>query len=344
MSSDAIPDSAQRWLVQAMLPLAASEPFAAAVELGVRTEAVWRRLAELQLSVTAAAFGTTTRLDRRRAKEHAHAARLHPELNGQVRRPVVNWHESGSGPVLLLLNGWTASGLLWPAQWLRRLERAFHVIRIDNRGTGWSRSAPRPFTVGDLADDARDVLRARGIDRATVLGLSMGGMIAQELALRYPGYVERLVLVATMPPKPAQIMPDLAPFQAALSRPAPGQPLADFFAQIWGGYTGPEFAASHPDILDELIPQIMQRVTPRELVLDQVRAIASWHGAGRLRRLGVPTTVVHGNRDALMPVGNGMRLSRLIPHAQYLELAGVGHLVPHEAGDELLQLLGASTG
>ena len=81
------------------------------------------------------------------------------------------------------------------------------------------------------------------------------------------------------------------------------------------------------------------RVTPRQRVFDQVRAIRSWRGAARLGRLDVPTTVVHGSRDPLIPVGNGMRLSRLIPGAEYVELAGVGHLVPHEAGAALLGLL-----
>ena len=114
-------------------------------------------------------------------------------------RPVVNFHSSGSGDALLLLNGWTASGLLWPDRWLRDLEARFRVIRIDNRGSGWSRSAPTPYDIGDLADDAAAVLRGLGVESATVLGLSMGGAIAQELALRYPRLVSALVLVGTRP-------------------------------------------------------------------------------------------------------------------------------------------------
>ena len=68
-------------------------------------------------------------------------------------------------------------------------------------------------------------------------------------------------------------------------------------------------------------------------------AIAAWSGAGRLRRLDVPTTVVHGDHDRLLPVGNGMRLSRLVPGARYLELDGVGHLVPMEAADRLAEVV-----
>ena len=102
------------------------------------------------------------------------------------RPPAVHWHESGRGPTLVLLNGWSVSGLVWPTAWIDRLARRYRVVRIDNRGTGWSRRAPAPFAIADLADDVVTVLDAVGADRASILGLSMGGMIAQELALRAP--------------------------------------------------------------------------------------------------------------------------------------------------------------
>ena len=102
----------------------------------------------------------------------------------------------------MLLNGWTASGLVWPAGLVAALERDHRVVRIDNRGSGWSRHAPRPYTIGDLAADARRVIDGLGLGRPTVVGLSMGGMIAQELALRWPDRVGRLVLLGTRPPNP----------------------------------------------------------------------------------------------------------------------------------------------
>jgi pimeloyl-ACP methyl ester carboxylesterase len=251
----------------------------------------------------------------------------------------VHWHVSGSGEPLLLLNGWTASGLVWPSPWLRRLEQHYRVIRIDNRGSGFSRHAPSPFTIADLADDARRVLRRCGVPSATVLGFSMGGMIAQELAHRHPEFVSSLVLVGTRPPTPAQVPADRAALAAAMQPPAPGQSPADHVRVTWGRLAAPGFAEEHPHILDELVAQVLRRPTPRACVLAQVRAIAGWHGPHRCAHIKVPTVVVHGTRDPLMPVGNGMRLARLIPRAEYVELAGVGHLVAHEAGGELGQVL-----
>ncbi|HEY5854149.1 MAG TPA: alpha/beta hydrolase [Aldersonia sp.] len=311
--------------------------FARAVEFGIHYEAMCRAVLDTELAIGAGLLGTRTTAQRRRRRERddAIALRGHGETRGA--RPLVNWHEGGDGPALLLLNGWTASGLLWPLDWLAQLESSYRVIRVDNRGTGWSRCAPAPFTMADLADDAATVLRACGIERATVLGLSMGGMIAQELALRHPDRVERLILVGTRPPSPAQIDPDPTPMLAAL-RPPEGD-LRDYIAEMWTSYACPDFAAANPAAMDELVTQVLDRVTPRQRVFDQMRAIAAWRGPQRLRRLRVPTTIVHGSGDPLMPVGNGMRLTRLIRDANYVELAGVGHLVPYEAGADLVALL-----
>jgi pimeloyl-ACP methyl ester carboxylesterase len=323
--------------------LAAKEPLTAAAELGIRSEALWRRLLSMEVDAITRALGIQTRAAHRRWQEQADGA----YLRGSVIKtsasshwhPAVNWHEGGTGQPLLLLNGWTASGLTWPTSWLRRLESGFRVIRIDNRGTGWSHNAPAPFTIADMADDARDVLRACGVDQAVVLGTSMGGMIAQELALRHPGYVGKLILVATTPPAPARVASDY-PVLGLLSKPAPGQDLREYFGRL-GQFAAQGFAEAHPDILDEFVAQMMRRVTPRPMVLSQARAIWAWCGARRLSHLSVPTTVVQGDRDVLVRPKNGIWLSRHIPGATYEELSGVGHLVAQEAGDELLRVLGA---
>jgi pimeloyl-ACP methyl ester carboxylesterase len=318
---------------RALEPLTSSPYFAKAIKIGIQNEAAWRSVIEAELC----AMGLPNKDQQRRKKERQESP---AGLADRGRRPVVNWHEGGSGPALLLLNGWTASGLVWPVGWLQTLEKHFRVIRIDNRGTGWSRSAPAPYTMADLADDAADVLKACDIEDATVLGLSMGGMIAQELTLRHPKRVNRLILVSTAPPVPAQIVPDPAPFMAALAPKPAGKDIRQHIRELWIRNAALDFADGHPEVIEELTEQIVARVTPRQRVFEQTRAMRSWHGARRLRRINVPTTIIHGDRDPLMPVGNGMRLSRLIPGAEYIELEGVGHLPPHEAGDELLKVLG----
>jgi len=210
--------------------------------------------------------------------------------------------------VVLLLNGWTASGLVWPGDWLARLERRYRVVRVDNRGTGWSRTAPAPFTIGDMAEDAAEVLRGIGAGPATVLGLSMGGMIAQELALRHPELVGQLVLVGTRPPARSYI-PAAAPVldreldHLLGSAPARQTSLEAFYRSIWEPQCAPGFADCRPELFDELVAQIVTRPTPRAAVINQLRAIAAWSGSSRLATIKAPTVVVHGALDELMPVG-----------------------------------------
>lgn len=256
-----------------------------------------------------------------------------------MSRPEVAFHVSGDGAPLLLLNGWTASGLAWPSAWLRRLERHHRVIRIDNRGSGWSRTAPAPFTIADLADDTHRVLRMLDVPPATVLGLSMGGMIAQELALRRPGDVHRLVLVATGPPAPHVVAASAEITAHMFLRPRAGQPLAGYLRDLWTVAFAPDFPHREPELVDELVDQLVTRPTPRSAAMTQARAAAAWCGAHRLRRIQAPTTIVHGALDVLRPVQNGRNLCQLIPGSRYLQLPDVGHLVPLEAGDLLADLL-----
>ncbi len=331
--------------------LARNEQWAAAAERTLEAQAVVAWTQERQRRVLARLVRRRTKAERREwrervARQERQAARARAGLAGPAaaavgsrRGPAVYWEQAGDGPALLLLNGWTAGGRVWPDAWLRTLQQHFRVIQLDTRGSGLSRTAPAPFTMGTLAKDARDVLKAAGAERATVLGLSMGGMIAQELALRDPRMVERLVLVATRPPAPAHLPAELDMTAGSLRRPREGQSLAEFYRALWAGYAAPGFPEREPALIEELISQIVERPTPRAGVTNQLWAIACWHGAKRLGSLTVPTVVVHGDSDPLSPVGNGMRLARLIPQARYVELAGIGHLVPLEAGDALVDVL-----
>jgi pimeloyl-ACP methyl ester carboxylesterase len=245
-------------------------------------------------------------------------------------RSEIYWRENGHGPPLVLLNGWSASGIAWPSEWVHELRSQFRVIRIDNRGTGWSRYARTPFTMADLADDVLAVLEDAEIDRATVFGLSMGGMIAQEVAIRAPERVGGLVLAGTAPPMPAY-RPKTSLAATALLRPiGRRETLEDYFRSLWSQAVGEGFADRHPEIVDELVGQVVQRPTPRRLLVHQLRAVLGWGHAGRLAGISAPTVILHGTDDRFIEIGAGRRIAELIPGSRFVELDGVGHLIPHE--------------
>ena len=283
--------------------------------------------------------GRRSTYQRRVDQERADRVALDASRASLRRPPAVWWHESGTGAPIMLVNGWTASGLLWPSHLVRALDRTHRVIRVDNRGTGYARTAPSPYTIATMADDVADVLKASTNGPAVVVGLSMGGMIAQEVALRHPKLVTALVLVGTRPPAPVHIPASPDVLGRALDRPGPDEPKDAFVASVWTSFCAPGFGERRPDLVAELVGQVLARATPQVAVNTQLRAIAAWHGPERLRKLALPTVVVHGTADRLMPVGNGMRLAQLIPGATYVELPDVGHLVPMEASETLADVV-----
>jgi pimeloyl-ACP methyl ester carboxylesterase len=240
----------------------------------------------------------------------------------------------------VLINGWSASGLAWPRAWVRELEDEFRVIRIDNRGSGYSRFAPVPFTMADLADDVAAVLDELEHERATVVGMSMGGMIAQEFAMRHAIRLTGLVLIATRPPAPAYAIPKGSSLMLdLLVPPRKGETLEAYFTRLWTLATGPGFAQRQPELIAELVGQIVARPTPRVMLMHQLRAVNGWGHAERLSGVIAPTAIVHGAEDRLVHVLNGRRLAALMPAAGYHELEGVGHLPPVEAPDLVLEAI-----
>jgi 3-oxoadipate enol-lactonase len=256
---------------------------------------------------------------------------------------LAGWLEAGSGLGVVLVNGWSLSGLVWPAEFLDVVAVTRRVVRMDNRGTGQRRSDRSLFTIADLAGDVRDVIEAAALGSPTVVGFSLGGMIAAELALRWPDHVGGLVLVSARPPSPARVGGRPGILGRALTPPTTDRPLADQFRERWARVSAPGFADRHPERLAEMASAALAPVTPRRTVLAQARAVGAWRGAHRLGNLAVPCTVVHGALDPLSPAENSRRLAALIPDARYVELDGVGHLVPQEAPQRLAELVTAAS-
>jgi 3-oxoadipate enol-lactonase len=236
--------------------------------------------------------------------------------------------EHGSGFPLLLIQGLGYAMWAWRHQ-LRPFGERLRTIAFDNRGAGRSFKPPGPYSIEQLADDAASVLDERGIERAHVVGLSMGGFIAQTLALRRPELVERLVLVGTNPGGPGSF-PQPEATQAAWAA-ARGLP-PDEYARATGHLSySPGWTDAHAEEYESLLAARLEFPTPPESWAAQYEACAAFTQAGvPVERIAAPTLVVHGDADRIVDPRNGELLARRIPGARLEWFRACGHVVPIE--------------
>lgn len=245
-------------------------------------------------------------------------------------------------PAILLIGGAASSMDWWEDEFCARLAAGLRfVIRYDNRDTGQSTSYPagKPtYGFDDLAKDAAALLNACQLDRAHIVGVSMGGMIGQRLALDYPDRVASLTAISTSPGGPGgPENPDLPPITERLlaawaeDRPKPDWTnRADVIEESLRGQW--RFAGSRP--IDEArVRELAGRIADRTIDMEasQTNHFVMDRGTSTRPRLGqltAPTLVIHGTEDPLFQYGHAEALAREIPGAQLLPLAGFGHQVP----------------
>jgi 3-oxoadipate enol-lactonase len=205
------------------------------------------------------------------------------------------------------------------------LAARFRVIAFDNRGVGRSGRPPGPYTVAGMADDAMAVLDAAGEEAAHVYGISLGGMIAQEIALRHPRRLRALVLAATTPGGPAAVAADEAT-QGFFRRRA-GMPAEE---AVWASVPYNYAAATRRLHGDRIAQDIEQRLRFPVEPGPYTAQLEAAQGHDTLDRLGAvtsPTLVVHGDEDRMIPPANAELLARAIPGSGVLTWPGAAHLL-----------------
>jgi 3-oxoadipate enol-lactonase len=246
-------------------------------------------------------------------------------------RPNLYVEEHGSGPPLLLIQGLGYAVWAWRNQ-LAPLATRHRVIAFDNRGAGRSEKPPGPYSIDDLAADAAGVLDERGLTAVGMVGLSMGGFIAQTLALSRPDLVGRLVLVGTSPGGPEALpQPDETREAWTAARELPPEE----YARATMRYSfAPGWTDSHPAVYESLLAARLEFPTPPEAWAAQYAACEEFLARGTpVERIEVPTLVVHGALDRVVDPRNGDLLARRLPDARLVAVPGCGHLVPLEAPD-----------
>jgi 3-oxoadipate enol-lactonase len=232
----------------------------------------------------------------------------------------IYWDEAGEGEPVLLIMGLGSSRATWnrirPA-----LAAQYRTIAFDNRGVGESDVPAGPYTMREMAADAVAVMDAANVPSAHVLGLSMGGMIAQELALQYPDRVRSLILACTSPGGENAVRAD----QDVLSV------IGSFMSM--GPEAGTEAfvpllhaAGTARTRIDEDLALRRKWYPSADGYRGQLQAIRSWEAFSRLHQIRVPTLVIHGDCDRLIPSRNGEILAERIPGARLVLLPQAGHV------------------
>jgi pimeloyl-ACP methyl ester carboxylesterase len=232
--------------------------------------------------------------------------------NGTIQ---LHWESFGEGPAVLLVAG---QGMTVDGWWatIPVLARSFRVIAFDNRDTGRTSRSPWPYSVAQMAHDAAAVLDAAGEQRAHVYGISLGSLVAQEVALRHPDRVQAIVLGASSAGGFAAYKPSSSSFaHTFLVRAGTMGPEEAEWAAVPYTYAD-KTRRFHPE---RIVADIAHRVSspPEPLAyLHQAAAVAAHDAYERLNQMAAPTLVVHGEQDVFVPPANALVLAERIPGAQ----------------------------
>jgi 3-oxoadipate enol-lactonase len=227
----------------------------------------------------------------------------------------------GTGDPLLLIAGFACDHTIW-AKVAPALARRYRVISIDNRGMGQSPASKTPVSVRVMADDAAAVLQALGLGPVHVAGHSMGGMIAQELALAHPDLVRSLTLLASFAQTDAR---GKAIIESWGDMPTKVDPLTMTKVLLPWMYTNGFY--SQPGVIDKLIQLILANPYPpsAQAIYEQSRAISASNTTERLHEITCPTLVVVGSDDILAPVPSSQQLAQGIRGSELVVLEKTGH-------------------
>jgi pimeloyl-ACP methyl ester carboxylesterase len=242
----------------------------------------------------------------------------------QVAGRETHYERAGSGEPLLLIQGMSGTHVSWGEAFKGALEESFDVVAFDNRGIGLSGPVHRPFTIVEMAEDTAALLDALELESVHVVGISMGGMIAQELVLAEPERLRSLTLGCTYCGGPgSQLMP-----QENAQKLLEGMSSGNRDKAIRAAYEvnlSPTFRADEDNFT--AFHEMATRVPAAKQTIElQAQAIFGHDTSARLGEISTPTLIVHGTVDGVLPFPNGEQIASLMPAARFEVLEDVGHM------------------
>jgi 3-oxoadipate enol-lactonase len=231
---------------------------------------------------------------------------------------------------IVLLTGLASKRFGWADQ-LAVFGETYRTLALDYRDTGDSDEASAGYTVADLADDVAGLLGALGIGRANIVGISLGGFVAIEVALRHPERIEKLVLTSTSAGGVTHVSakPEILAILAPQAEVEIGERAIANYSKIMS----PAYVQAHPEALEQVAGTARYHPMSAAAYGRQLQAVLGHDASTRVASITAPTLIIHGDFDPLVPVENGRYLARTIPVARYIEYPGIGHIPIKECAD-----------
>lgn len=268
-------------------------------------------------------------------------------------------------PAIVLIMGLGMSHVAWPISLIQHLvEEGFQVITLDNRDCGESSRCDVPvhscevplaivravcrkkvvsaYALEDMALDVEHLLNHLAIRRAHIVGISMGGMIAQVLAVQCPNRVASLVSIASASGNPRTGLGHLSAIWSLVQKPksmTDQQSLRQYFTRLFMALSGRKYRPQGEE-LEEMLRQVLGMGYDAEATYRQLLALlASGDRSWQLTRIQAPTLIIHGTEDPLLPMAAGQETASLIPKAQFVAIEGMGHQLPQALMGQIGRLI-----
>jgi pimeloyl-ACP methyl ester carboxylesterase len=243
----------------------------------------------------------------------------------------------GKGEPLVMIAGITCSSDFW-FKVIPVFSREYRVVAFDNRGAGQSDAPDIPYTTEMMADDMAGLLDAIGIDSAYILGHSMGGLIAQQFALRYPKRLRSLILASTSFGGPHQVIlnnPEITLFFERM----PSLPIKENILESLRLMFNQEFIDKEPSFIQAYIAKMAEHPAPPHAMMRQGQAVMGHNTYERLPEVKVPTLVITGDADMFFAAENSSLMASRISGAELVILKNMGHGFMFEAFDEFNRII-----
>lgn len=238
----------------------------------------------------------------------------------------INYQIQGSGSPLLMIMGLSFSLLDWGKKFIDLLSQNYQLILFDNRDAGLTSQSPRSYDIVNMADDTAGLLEALDINKAHVFGVSMGGAIAQQFALKYPNKLNKLILGCTMAGGTCSQFGDIS-----------GLMNGDFLELLFT----PTFINNNRQELQEFLKETTPLHSQNEALQRQLQAFATHNTCDTLSNIKAHTLILTGNKDIVIPAINSDVMAKKIPNAKLEVIADAAHGLFYSHADTTAQLIHA---